>query len=121
MVLYCAGGVRSAFAARTLAEMGYTDVVSLAGGFGAWKAAGLPIGQPIQFTPEQRRLVDLLDLVEEQVGRRVQAIAERRPGPLQPLLDDVAAGRRDPYTAAMQLLDAPELLARVLARDDRHG
>jgi molybdopterin/thiamine biosynthesis adenylyltransferase/rhodanese-related sulfurtransferase len=45
LVVYCAGGTRSAFAARTLGELGYTDVRSLAGGFGAWKAAGLPVAQ----------------------------------------------------------------------------
>src|SRR5437763_1444478 len=32
VVIYCAGGIRSAFAAKTLAELGYTDVVSMAGG-----------------------------------------------------------------------------------------
>jgi molybdopterin/thiamine biosynthesis adenylyltransferase len=47
--------VRSAFAAKTLAELGYTDVVSMAGGFGAWKTEGLPLQMPIRFTPEQRR------------------------------------------------------------------
>ena len=40
VVVYCAGGMRSAFAAKTLAEMGYTDVVSMAGGFGQWKNEG---------------------------------------------------------------------------------
>jgi molybdopterin/thiamine biosynthesis adenylyltransferase/rhodanese-related sulfurtransferase len=40
IVLYCAGGSRSAFAAKSLAEMGYTDVVSLAGGFTDWKRNG---------------------------------------------------------------------------------
>src|ERR1700712_115779 len=34
VVVYCAGGVRSAFAARTLQELGYTDVYSVAGGVG---------------------------------------------------------------------------------------
>ncbi|MDB2392788.1 rhodanese-like domain-containing protein, partial [Acidimicrobiaceae bacterium] len=33
LVVMCAGGVRSAFAAKTLAELGYTDVVSMGGGF----------------------------------------------------------------------------------------
>jgi molybdopterin/thiamine biosynthesis adenylyltransferase/rhodanese-related sulfurtransferase len=42
VVVYCAGGVRSLFAARTLAELGYTRVRSLTGGFAAWKAAGRP-------------------------------------------------------------------------------
>src|SRR5438270_48457 len=37
IVLYCAGGVRSALAARSLEELGYEDVSSLVGVFGAWK------------------------------------------------------------------------------------
>jgi sulfur-carrier protein adenylyltransferase/sulfurtransferase len=40
VVLYCAAGNRSAYAARTLEELGYQDVVSLAGGFTGWKQAG---------------------------------------------------------------------------------
>ena len=55
VVLYCAGGARSAFAAQALQVMGYRDVVSLEGGFGAWKTAGLPWGVPRALTPEQRR------------------------------------------------------------------
>jgi rhodanese-related sulfurtransferase len=42
LVLYCGGGGRSALAADVLQEMGYTNVRSLAGGFRAWTAAGLP-------------------------------------------------------------------------------
>src|SRR5215211_8257086 len=55
VVLYCAGGARSAFAARSLHDLGYRNVVSLAGGFGAWKGAGLPWSVPQQYTAEQRR------------------------------------------------------------------
>src|SRR6478609_7246014 len=51
VVVYCAGGVRSAFAARTLSELGYTDVVSMAGGFGRWKDEGRPWKTPVQLTP----------------------------------------------------------------------
>ena len=40
VIVYCAGGVRSAFAAKTLQELGYQDVVSMAGGFGRWKDEG---------------------------------------------------------------------------------
>ena len=40
VILYCAAGNRSAFAAKTLHELGYTDVVSLAGGFSGWKQNG---------------------------------------------------------------------------------
>ena len=43
VVLYCAGGNRSAFAAENLQKMGYTRVVSLIGGFGAWLKAGRPV------------------------------------------------------------------------------
>ncbi|MCK6545829.1 molybdopterin-synthase adenylyltransferase MoeB [Myxococcota bacterium] len=42
IVVYCAGGSRSAFAAKSLAELGYEDVQSLAGGFNAWKNKGYP-------------------------------------------------------------------------------
>ena len=38
-ILYCGSGGRSALAAKTLQDMGYADVASLAGGFAAWKAA----------------------------------------------------------------------------------
>ena len=43
LVLYCGGGFRSALAADALQKMGYTDVWSLDGGWGAWQAAGMPI------------------------------------------------------------------------------
>ncbi len=54
MIVYCAGGVRSAFAAKTLHELGYTDVVSMAGGFGKWKDEGRPWKAPVTLSPEQR-------------------------------------------------------------------
>ncbi len=54
VVLYCAGGIRSAFAARSLQDMGYQEVVSLAGGYGAWKNAGLPVVKPQTLTKEQQ-------------------------------------------------------------------
>src|SRR5262249_55405128 len=43
IVLYCGGGFRSALSADNLQKMGYTNVCSMAGGFRAWKEAGLPI------------------------------------------------------------------------------
>ena len=46
IVVYCAGGSRSAFAAKTLGELGYTNVSSLAGGFTEWKRAGLAWESP---------------------------------------------------------------------------
>jgi rhodanese-related sulfurtransferase len=40
VVIYCASGNRSAFAAETMTQMGYTDVASMAGGFRGWAEAG---------------------------------------------------------------------------------
>jgi len=42
-ILYCAGGGRSALAAKAMKAMGYTDVAHLEPGFGGWEAAGLPV------------------------------------------------------------------------------
>jgi rhodanese-related sulfurtransferase len=43
LVLYCGGGYRSALAADNLQKMGYTDAISLDGGWKAWQQAGLPV------------------------------------------------------------------------------
>jgi molybdopterin/thiamine biosynthesis adenylyltransferase/rhodanese-related sulfurtransferase len=43
VIVYCSAGNRSAFAAKTLADLGYEDVVSLAGGFTDWKRNGFPV------------------------------------------------------------------------------
>lgn len=42
-VLYCAGGGRSALAAKTMKDMGYADVGHLEPGFGGWESAGLDV------------------------------------------------------------------------------
>ena len=54
VVVYCAGGVRSAFAADALQALGYTNVLSMAGGFGKWKDEGRPWRQPVTLTADQR-------------------------------------------------------------------
>ncbi|MEY4601697.1 MAG: putative molybdopterin synthase sulfurylase MoeB [Actinomycetota bacterium] len=54
VVVYCAGGVRSAFAAKTLQELGYSNVVSMAGGFGKWKDEGRAWLTPVALSAEQR-------------------------------------------------------------------
>ena len=54
VVVMCAGGVRSAFAARTLQELGYADVVSMAGGFNRWKDEGRNWRTPEVLNPDQR-------------------------------------------------------------------
>jgi sulfur-carrier protein adenylyltransferase/sulfurtransferase len=55
VVVYCASGVRSAFAVKSLHELGYTNAVNLAGGFDAWKGSGQPWSQPRTLTPDQTR------------------------------------------------------------------
>lgn len=54
LIVYCAGGARSALAAATLQQMGYTNVWSLEGGFGRWKREGFPWRAPQSLTSEQR-------------------------------------------------------------------
>ncbi|HEV8297466.1 MAG TPA: molybdopterin-synthase adenylyltransferase MoeB [Acidimicrobiales bacterium] len=54
IVVMCAGGARSAFAAKTLGELGYADVVSMEGGFNRWKDEGRDWGKPKSLSPEQR-------------------------------------------------------------------
>lgn len=54
IVVMCAGGTRSALAAQRMQQMGYTSVVSLAGGFNAWKDAGLEWGDGDSLSLEQR-------------------------------------------------------------------
>jgi sulfur-carrier protein adenylyltransferase/sulfurtransferase len=54
VVVYCASAARSAFAAKTLQELGYEHVHSLAGGFTDWKRNGLDITIPRTLTPERR-------------------------------------------------------------------
>jgi molybdopterin/thiamine biosynthesis adenylyltransferase/rhodanese-related sulfurtransferase len=54
LVLYCSAGNRSVFAAKTLAELGYENVVSLAGGFTDWKRNGFPFDQPKSLDPAKR-------------------------------------------------------------------
>jgi molybdopterin/thiamine biosynthesis adenylyltransferase/rhodanese-related sulfurtransferase len=50
VVVYCAGGTRSALAAKSLEQLGYKDVVSMAGGYGEWKNNGLPFVVPEKMT-----------------------------------------------------------------------
>src|SRR5712692_2004669 len=72
LVAYCAGGVRSLLAAKALKEMGYEDVISMAGGYTAWKTAGYKWVQDHQFTPEQATRYSRHFLLPE-VGEEGQA------------------------------------------------
>ena len=47
IVLYCGGGYRSALAAESLQKMGYMNVISMDGGFRAWKDAGHRLEMPV--------------------------------------------------------------------------
>jgi len=55
VLLYCAGGNRSAFAAKTLGDLGYENVTSLAGGYTDWKRSGLPTELPRSLDPAKRQ------------------------------------------------------------------
>lgn len=128
VVLYCAGGTRSALAARTLAELGYEHVESLAGGFGAWKEAGYAFDIPRAMTPEQTTRYSRHMIIPE-VGEKGQ----------QKLLDSKvlmlgAGGLGSPaalYLAAAgvgtigliddDVVDRSNLQRQVLHVDDRVG
>jgi molybdopterin/thiamine biosynthesis adenylyltransferase/rhodanese-related sulfurtransferase len=71
VLIFCAAGNRSAFAADTLVQLGYTDVVSVAGGFNKWKNEGRAWAAPRTLTPEQRNRYQRHLLVNE-VGEEGQ-------------------------------------------------
>lgn len=54
IAVLCAGGVRSLLGARSLVELGYTNVMSVAGGFNAWKNGGYPFSTPRMLSEDQR-------------------------------------------------------------------
>ncbi|MBJ7472571.1 MAG: molybdopterin-synthase adenylyltransferase MoeB [Solirubrobacteraceae bacterium] len=54
VIINCASGVRSALAAKTLEDLGFTDVTSVTGGFTLWKDRGYDVEKPFTFTPDQR-------------------------------------------------------------------
>ncbi|RYZ34969.1 MAG: molybdopterin-synthase adenylyltransferase MoeB [Myxococcaceae bacterium] len=77
VVLYCAGGTRSALAARTLRELGYTRVSSLAGGYNRWSDAAYPVEKPVVLSSEQkeryRRHLTLPEVGEEGQARLLKS------------------------------------------------
>lgn len=72
VILYCAGGTRSALAARTLQQLGYSRVASMAGGFNRWSDAAYPVEKPFVLTPEQRERYRR-HLILPEVGEEGQA------------------------------------------------
>jgi molybdopterin/thiamine biosynthesis adenylyltransferase/rhodanese-related sulfurtransferase len=75
VILYCASGNRSAFAANTLMrDMGYEHVDSMTGGYTLWKDRGYEVEVPFAFTPEQRQRYSrhfLLPEVGEEGQRKI--------------------------------------------------
>ena len=128
IVVYCAGGVRSAFAAKTMQDLGYQDVVSMIGGFNRWKDEGREWSTPRTLNPDQRNRYQRHLLLPE-VGEQGQ----------QKLLDSKvlllgAGGLGSPaglYLAAagvgtigivdMDVVDASNLQRQVLHNMDRLG
>lgn len=128
IVVYCAGGVRSAFATKTLQDLGYSDVVSVIGGFNRWKDEGLVWTTPQTLTPDQRNRYQRHLLLPE-VGEKGQ----------QKLLDAKvlmlgAGGLGSPsalYLAAagvgnigiidMDVVDASNIQRQILHNMDRVG
>lgn len=54
VILYCGGGNRSALAARTLKQLGYTNIRHMSGGITQWREAGLELVTPRKWTDRQR-------------------------------------------------------------------
>jgi molybdopterin/thiamine biosynthesis adenylyltransferase/rhodanese-related sulfurtransferase len=72
VLVYCASGNRSIFAAKTLEELGYENVVSLSGGFTDWKRNGFPFEIPRALDEGKRRRYSRHLLIPE-VGEEGQA------------------------------------------------
>ena len=72
IVVYCAGGTRSAFAAKTLSQLGYTNVTSANPGFVRWKDVGYPVESPPKLSADQLDRYSRHILLPE-VGEKGQA------------------------------------------------
>ncbi len=128
VIVYCAGGVRSAFAAKTLQELGYTNVLSMAGGYGKWKDEGRAWTTPAQLSVEQRnRYQRHLSLPEVGIEGQSKLLASK-------VLLLGAGGLGSPaamYLAAagvgtigivdMDVVDASNLQRQILHNIDRVG
>ena len=128
LVVYCAGGNRSAFAAETLEQLGFTDVVSMAGGFGRWKNEGRPWITPAALDSEQRTRYHRHILLPEVGEEGQQKLLESK------VLLLGAGGLGSPaalYLAAagvgtlgivdMDVVDASNLQRQILHNMDRIG
>ena len=128
VVVYCAGGTRSAFAAKTLQEIGFTNVVSVIGGFNRWKDEGLTWTTPKTLTPDQRNRYQRHLLLPEVGEKGQQKLLESK------VLMLGAGGLGSPsslYLAAagvgnigiidMDVVDASNIQRQILHNLDRVG
>jgi molybdopterin/thiamine biosynthesis adenylyltransferase/rhodanese-related sulfurtransferase len=128
IVIYCAGGTRSAFAAETLGQLGYTDVVSMVGGFNKWKDEGRAWRTPATLTPEQRNryqrhiLLPEVDVAGQQrlLDSKVLLIGAGGLGSPAALYL-AAAGVGTLGMIDMDVVDASNLQRQILHNMDRIG
>ena len=128
VIVYCAGGVRSAFAAKTLQDLGYANVLSMAGGFGKWKDEGREWSTPVQLSAEQRnryqRHVLLPEVgVEGQAKLLVSKVLLLGAGGLgsPAAMYLAAAGVGTIGIVDMDVVDASNLQRQILHNLDRVG
>ena len=128
IVVYCAGGVRSAFAAETLQTLSYTDVVSMDGGFNKWKDEGREWAAPRSLSPEQRnryhRHILLPEVGEEGQMQLLDAkvLCLGAGGLGSPAaLYLAAAGVGTLGVVDMDVVDASNLQRQILHNQDRVG
>ncbi|MGZ4736001.1 MAG: molybdopterin-synthase adenylyltransferase MoeB [Acidimicrobiia bacterium] len=128
VVIYCASGIRSAFAAETLEQLGYSNVASMAGGFNQWKNEDRPWMTPAALTAEQRDRYKRHILLPEVGEAGQQQLLESK------VLLLGAGGLGSPaamYLAAagvgtigivdMDVVDASNLQRQILHNTDRIG
>lgn len=75
VVVYCAGGVRSALAAQTLIEMGYRDVASMLGGYDEWAGAQYPVEKQPEGGEQAQALTQDIALLERQIEEKRKRLA----------------------------------------------
>ncbi|MEI6855149.1 MAG: molybdopterin-synthase adenylyltransferase MoeB [Acidimicrobiaceae bacterium] len=128
IAVYCAGGVRSAFATKTLQDLGYSDVVSVIGGFNKWKDDGLVWKTPRTMNSDQRNRYQRHLLLPEVGEKGQQKLFDAK------VLMLGAGGLGSPaalYLAAagvgtigiidMDVVDASNIQRQILHNHDRVG
>jgi len=128
VVLYCAAGIRSLLAGSALRAMGFEDVRSMAGGFAAWRAAGLPSTRPAGLSEEQQRRYSRHLLMPEigpegqarLLGSRVLVVGAGGLGS-PAVLYLAAAGVGTVEVVDFDVVDVSNLQRQVLHSTDRVG